>query len=210
MEREAYLARYGHRGPQEFEISVPRPAEEPDWLDRQLAQFRDSPVDAQALLARQRETFDAAWRRFVSQYPRKAKAMHRRITESARRGRLREEARSEYVRDRWLTRTFALRAGELTGLGDDIFYLMLDEVLELLSGDQTALDRIPARREAYQRYRALPPYPPIIRGRFDPAQWAADPERRTTILTRKHHSRPSLLVMALQTWSPVLRGPPAG
>jgi phosphohistidine swiveling domain-containing protein len=179
MEREAYLDQYGHRGPQEFEISVPRPAEQPAWLDRQLAQFRDSPVDAEMLLGQQREMFDAAWRRFVSDYPRKAKAMRRRITESARRGRLREKARSEYVRDRWLTRSFALRAGELTGLGDDVFYLMLDEVLELLSGDQAALDRIPARRKGYQRYKTLPPYPPIIRGRFDPAQWAADPERRS-------------------------------
>jgi pyruvate,water dikinase len=179
MEREAYLAQYGHRGPQEFEISVPRPAEEPDWLDRQLDQFRDSPVDADALLTQQREAFDAAWRRFVSQHPGRAKAVGRRIVESARRGRLREGARSEYVRDRWLVRTFALRAGELTGLGDDIFYLMLDEVLALLLGDQRALDRIPARRIAYQQYSALPPYPPIIRGRFDPAQWAAGPERRT-------------------------------
>ena len=179
MERESYLAQYGHRGPQEFEISVPRPAEDPEWLDRQLAQIRESPVDVEMLLGQQREAFDAAWRRFVSQHPRKARAMRSRMTESARRGRLREKARSEYVRDRWLTRTFALRAGELTGLGDDIFHLMLDEVLELLSGDQRALDRIPARREANQRYSALPPYPPIIRGRFDPAQWAADPERRS-------------------------------
>jgi len=179
MGREAYLAHYGHRGPQEFEISVPRPAEDPSWLDRQLAQYRDAPVDAQALLARQREAFDAAWRRFVLQHPRKARATRRRIAESARRGRLREGARSEYVRDRWLVRSFAQRAGELTGLGDDIFYLLLDEVLALLPGDREALDRIPARCNAYQRYKALPSYPPIIRGRFDPFQWAADPERRS-------------------------------
>ena len=179
MGREAYLDQYGHRGPQEFEISVPRPAEEPDWLDRQLAQFRESPVDAQALMARQREAFDAAWRRFGLLHPRKAQATRRRITESARRGRLREEARSEYVRDRWLVRSFALRAGELTGLGDDIFYLLLDEVLALLAGERAVLDRLPARQEAYRRYKALPTYPPIIRGRFDPFQWAADPDRRS-------------------------------
>jgi phosphohistidine swiveling domain-containing protein len=187
MEREAYLAQYGHRGPHEFEISVPRPAEEPAWLDRQLAQFRDSPVDIEALLRRQRETFDAAWQHFLAQYPGKAEAMRRRIAESARRARLREEARSEYVRDRWLVRTFALRAGELTGLptlagrpgGEDVFYLTLDEVLNVLSGDKTAIQHIPARRQTYQRYKALPPYPPIIRGRFDPFRWAADHERRS-------------------------------
>jgi phosphohistidine swiveling domain-containing protein len=192
MEREAYLAQYGHRGPHEFEISVPRPAEEPAWLDRQLAQFRESPVDIQALLAQQRETFDAAWQRFLVRYPRKTKVMRRRIAESARRARLREEARSEYVRDRWLVRTFALRAGELTGLGEDVFYLTLDEVLDVLSGGETVIHQIPARRKTYQRYKALPPYPPIIRGRFDPFQWAADPERQSDFFD----SRASLPVIA--------------
>ena len=51
-----------------------------------------------------------------------------------RRARLREMARSEYVRDRWLVRLFACRAGELTGLGEDVFFLTLDELLELLAG----------------------------------------------------------------------------
>jgi len=179
MARAVYLAQYGHRGPQEFEISVPRPVEELGWLDRQLARFRESPVDTDSLLSRQRGAFDAAWRRFVAVHPRKAGATRRRIAESARRGRLREQARSEYVRDRWLVRSFAQQAGQLTGVGDEVFYLLLDEVLALLSGDRSALDRIPARQEAYRRYQALPPYPPIIRGRFDPFQWAANPERRT-------------------------------
>jgi phosphohistidine swiveling domain-containing protein len=179
MEREAYLAQYGHRGPHEFEISVPRPVERPDWLDRQLAQFRESPVDVEGLLRQQHEAFEAAWERFVSRYPRKAKAMRRRIDESARRARRREQARSEYVRDRWLVRAFALRAGELSGLEEDVFFLTLDELLDLSSGDDTATQYVPARRETHQRYKALPSYPPIIRGRFDPFQWAADPERRS-------------------------------
>jgi pyruvate,water dikinase len=40
---------------------------------------------------------------------------------------------------------------------------------------------VPARRAAYDRYRALPPYPTVIRGRFDPEAWAADPNRRTDV-----------------------------
>jgi pyruvate,water dikinase len=181
MSRETYLERYGHRGPHEFEISLPRPAEEPDWLERQLTRYRASPADIEALLAGQRQAFGAAWQRLQSRHPGKAKALHRRIVESARRARQREEARSEYVRDRWLVRSVALRAGELTGLGDDIFFLGLDEMLALLDGRGTASDDIPARRETYQRYKALPSYPPIIRGRFDPFEWAADPRRRTDI-----------------------------
>jgi pyruvate,water dikinase len=78
-------------------------------------------------------------------------------------------------------RAFALRAGELTGLGEDVFFLTMDEVLSLLAGDDSARRFIPTRKETYERYRALPPYPTIIVGRFDPFKWAADPNRRSDI-----------------------------
>jgi pyruvate,water dikinase len=67
----------------------------------------------------------------------------------------------------------------LTSLGDDIFFLSLPEVLALLVGDKTAVTSIPARKETHARYAALPPYPPLISGRFEPQHWAADPQRRT-------------------------------
>jgi phosphohistidine swiveling domain-containing protein len=40
---------------------------------------------------------------------------------------------------------------------------------------------IPAQKETYQRYKALPAYPSIIVGRFDPFQWAASSKRRTDL-----------------------------
>jgi pyruvate,water dikinase len=181
MERGAYLEQYGHRGPHEFELSFPRPVEDPDWLDRELARFRESPVEVEAQLARQHTEFEAAWTRFQRHYPHQAKTMGRRIDRAARQARLREAARSEYVRDRWLVRTFALRVGELTGLGDDVFFLTLDELIDLLSGDESAAHSIPGQKETYERYRALPPYPSIIVGSFDPFQWAANPSRRTDL-----------------------------
>jgi pyruvate,water dikinase len=181
MDRAEYIAQYGHRGPNEFELSVPRPAEDPGWLNEQLAQFRKSPVDVEALLSKQREEFTAAWNRFQASRPRKARSMRSRIGEVAPRARLREAVRSEYVRDRWVARTFALRAGQLTGLGDNIFFLTIDEVLDVLSGDETAVKFIPKRKETYRRYSALPAYPSIICGRFDPFQWAADPNLRNDI-----------------------------
>jgi phosphohistidine swiveling domain-containing protein len=181
MERAAYLEQFGHRGPDEFELSVPRPSENPNWLDEQLAQYSQSPVDVEAMLAAQRLAFNAAWERFRIKYPRKSSSMRKRIAESARRARMRELARSEYVRDRWLIRRFALRAGELIGLGENIFFLTLDEVLDVLDGNDTAVSAIPDRKETYQRYCALPPYPSIIRGHFDPFQWASDPNRRSDI-----------------------------
>lgn len=179
MEREAYLAQYGHRGPEEFELSAPRPAEEPGWIDRQLALLDAGPADVEALLAQRRADFDAAWNRLRAAHPRKARAMKRRIRQVAPRARLREAVRSEYARDRWVVRSWALRASELANLDTDIFFLGVHEVLAVLAGRREATTHIPARRQTYERYRALPPYPPIIRGRFDPFQWAADPGRRS-------------------------------
>ncbi|MCJ7658775.1 MAG: PEP-utilizing enzyme, partial [Anaerolineales bacterium] len=130
-------------------------------------------------LAEQQIRFEAAWERLQSAYPNQAKKMQRRINEVVPRSHLREAARSEYVRDRWIVRTFGVQAGELTSLGDDIFYLTLQEVLNLLAGDRSAMEYIPARKATHSRYSALPPYPSVIRGCFDPIQWAAEENRRS-------------------------------
>lgn len=166
--KEVYLRHYGHRGPDEFELSAPRPAEDPGWLDRQLAAFQRSPVDVAALLQDQQAGFDAAWGRLVASHPGEARELDRRVQESGRRARLREEARSAYVRDRWSVRLFALKAGELTGIGEGIFFLTIDEVLQSLAGDRAAARYIPFRQERYRSYRALPKYPSVIRGAYDP------------------------------------------
>jgi pyruvate,water dikinase len=110
------------------------------------------------------------------------------LKENSRRAHLREQARSEYVRDRWLIRIFAQHAGELTDLGDDIFFLTLDETLELLSGETIPTELISSRKDTYQRYKALPSYPSVIRGHFEPFQWATDPNRRNDIYDQ-HASR---------------------
>jgi pyruvate,water dikinase len=178
MSREAYLEQWGHRGPFEAELSAPRPFEDPDWLDQQLATFARSPVDVEAQLAAQRAEFDAAWERFESRCPRQAKSMRRSLDRAAEAARVREAARSESMRLFWVVRTWVLRGGELTGTGDGAFFLTYEELLDLLAGKDAPTETIPARRQTYERYKALPPYPLIIRGRFDPFQWAADPDRR--------------------------------
>ena len=53
--------------------------------------------------------------------------------------------------------------------------------MRLLAGDKTPIPAISARKETYLRYKSLPPYPSVIRGQFDPFQWAADGERRSDI-----------------------------
>jgi phosphohistidine swiveling domain-containing protein len=181
MSRQEYLERYGHRGPHEAELSYPRPAEDPDWLERQLEEYAENPVDVDALLNRQRSEFEAAWQRLQTQHPGKAKKLQKKIREVGPAARTREAVRDGATRFMWVERVWALRAGELTGLDDDIFLLTIGEVLDLLAGDDSATRFIPARRETYAQYRALPPYPMMIRGQFDPFQWAADPERRNDV-----------------------------
>jgi len=181
MRREAYLERYGHRGPHEMELSSPGPEEDPHWLDRQLDELAASPVDVETLLARQRAEYAAAWQRFVARYPRKVKSIQKRISSVAAAARTREAVRSEVTRITRTIRQFLLRAGEQTGLGDGIFFLSLEEMVDVLSGDTAPIATLPARRETYRRYCALPPYPALINGPFDPFRWAADPDRRSDI-----------------------------
>ncbi len=181
MSREAYLEAYGHRGVNEAEYAWPRPLEDPTWLDRQLEEFARAPVDIETLLAKQQTAFAAAWGRFCERRPGKAKSMRRRLQAAAQAAGQRESIRSEATRCSTVIRAFALRAGELTGVGEDLFFLAIDEVLALLGGDDSACRFLPARKETYDRYRALPPYPTIIAGRFDPFEWAADPGRRSDL-----------------------------
>jgi len=179
INRDTFTRQYGHRGPHEVELSIPRPAEDPAGIDDQLAALYDTARDADALLADQEAARAAAWQRLARHDPRKAAAARKLIARWARIARDREAARSEAARSAWVARTWVRRAGQLTGQGDDLFFLELPETVKLLRGDPAPLAKVPARRAAYEIYQALPPYPALIRGRFDPVRWAADPNRRS-------------------------------
>jgi pyruvate,water dikinase len=181
MSREAYLEAYGHRGENEGECAWPRPMEDPAWLDRQLAEWAKAPVDVDARLARQHDAYQAAWERLCAQHPQKASSMQKRLAQTAQDALRREAVRSEATRGMTVLRVFALRTGQMLGIGDEVFFLTIEEVLAGLAGDTSALTFIPTRQETYERYRALPPYPTLICGRFDPFTWAADPNRRSDL-----------------------------
>lgn len=189
LSRDAYLERYGHRGPHELELFAPDSEEDPEWLDRRLAEYARSPTDVEALLARQRAEHGAAWQRFEARYPSKTNAIRRRLEQVAEASRAREAVRSEVTRLTRLIRRYGLRAGELTGLREGLFFLSLDETAATLSGDKTSAAYIPARRETCHRYSALPPYPTFIIGRFDPFAWAANPNRRSDLFDSRASAR---------------------
>ncbi|WP_433440205.1 PEP/pyruvate-binding domain-containing protein [Nonomuraea sp. CA-141351] len=179
--REEFARTYGHRGPHEFEVSIPRPGEDSGWIDAQLAGLRDLRADTEALLARQEKAREEAWTRFAERYPRQEAKMRARVRRWNAVVRDRESTRSENMRAFWVLRAFAVRAGDLSGHGDDVFFLYLDELLALLRGDPSPLEKVPVRRATYEQYAALPVYPALIVGHFDPVRWAADPDRRADV-----------------------------
>ncbi|MEV6240466.1 PEP/pyruvate-binding domain-containing protein [Lentzea sp. NPDC051838] len=177
IDRDTFAQTWGHRSATEFEIHAPRPAEDPEWISQQL----ETLADPEKLLARQAAARDAAWDRLISTHPEKAAKIGKQLDRIGSGARAREQARSEMVRAFWVMRAFVLRAGELTQSGDDLFFLPIDDVLRVLGGETSLLDRVHGQRQAYERYRALPPYPAVIRGRFDPESWAASRNRRADL-----------------------------
>ncbi len=187
MSREEYMKKYGHRGPHEVEMYTPRPAEDPGWIDKQLDHLELSVTDVDTLLLEQRNRYSTALDNLGKTAPRKFDSLSQRIHEAAQMTRVREAARSEIVRAFWVSRDFVLRVGSLCDLGEDAFFLEYEELLNLLNGIDKATDQIPARKEAYQKFSALPQYPTLIMGHFDPVAWASDPNRRTDIYDAREH-----------------------
>ncbi|WP_019914749.1 PEP/pyruvate-binding domain-containing protein [Paenibacillus sp. HW567] len=182
LSREEYLRKYGHRGPHEVELSTPDASEDEAWLERQLEQYHNSHADVEELVSHQQELYAAAREKLQAQFPGRSAKILRQITAVQEGPRVREAIRSEWTRVTRTNRAFALKAGELSGIGEDVFFLYLDEILNWLAGGELpGLSHIAARKETYARYKALPPLPPVIRGRFDPFIWAKDPERRRDI-----------------------------
>ncbi|MFI6326288.1 PEP/pyruvate-binding domain-containing protein [Nonomuraea sp. NPDC050556] len=184
--RAEFAELYGHRGPHEFEVSIPRPGEDPAWFDAQLEGLHKT--DTQQLLARQEEAREQAWKRFAERYPGKEAKMRERVKKWNAVVRSRETTRSEVIRAVWALRAFLVRAGELTGHGDEVFFLPIDGLLAVLRG--APMPDVAVKRATYERYAALPVYPTLIVGAFDPVRWAADPNRRGDIFDARGVSTP--------------------
>jgi phosphohistidine swiveling domain-containing protein len=185
-----------------------------------LAEFDKSPTDVTEMLERRDSEFDAVRQEITRQLPpKKAQGVTRKIAAIVETNTLREATRSELTRIVDVIRAFFLRAGELSGLGDGVFFLTVDELIAVLSGDAAsshdvaaAAAHIPGRRQAYRKHRALPPLPAWIRGRFDPFQWAADPNRRRDVFDTHAPTPPPALsadaASSIYVRSGVVRGHP--
>jgi pyruvate,water dikinase len=190
MSPTTYLERYGHRSPHEMELFAPGAEDASDWFETQLISFTESAAEVESLLKKQQAEQLAIWERFASRYPQKTNTIRRQLEQVAVAAHNREGVRSEVTRGARLVRSYLLRAGDLTGVGDSVFFLSLDETADLLAGNRASLSKVPSRREMYFKYSSLPPYPSIIIGKFDPFQWAADPNRRNDYFDSRKASIP--------------------
>jgi len=181
MSREAYLEANGHRFPDEWHLHPPRPYEDPAWLEEQIELYEANPFDLDEIRERQKTRFEEAWGRFQEAYPGKAGKIRKQLDRFASLSVEREHIRSEITRSVSVVRELYLRAGELTGLGDDVFLLTYSELEEVFEGNDESLEYIPARRETDRRLRELPECPPFISGPFNPFTWARSPDRRTDV-----------------------------
>jgi len=177
--RETFLEQYGHRGPFEHRLLSPYTVDGTEWLDELLESYAKSTVDVDALLKKQRAEFESASLRLRTRHLRAAKSMDQCLSLAAEAARRREAIRSEFMRiTSVISHPCALKAGEITGLGNDIFFLTYQEIWDLLRGISTdARQHIPVRKSAYEHQRVMPPYPPVIGGHFNPVQWLANPNR---------------------------------
>ncbi|NHJ32307.1 MAG: hypothetical protein FK732_05555 [Asgard group archaeon] len=173
LSTEEFFEKYGHRGEDEFELSVPRPSENPGWLDVQLTTFQDVQFGIESRLRKQKNAFETALERLEAKVPPKK---FNRFKKQIKKGSLilvkREAVRSEYARIFGLIRSYFLRASVYLELNQDIFFLTIDEVLDCLSGNHESFSFLPSRKEAFQKYLNLPPYPAYIRGNFDISRWS--------------------------------------
>ena len=128
--------------------------------------------------AEQEARFNEAVLKFKKQYRNKSKWLDKTLSRFKKANLARENVRSRVVKLFCMMREFLLKAGELSGVGEDIFMLYFGEVLELLKGEKVALLNIPARRKSYEENLAYPPFPNLICGRFEPKKRLADKRAR--------------------------------
>lgn len=179
MSKEQYTMNFGHRGAHEYELSLSVDAENPKWIENQMMEYESLGIDVEKMLKNQRKKFDETFVRFIERYPNKIMWLKKQLKDASEATNLREKGRSEFVRVYRLIRLFALKASTFFNLGEDVFFLYIEELENVLLGSGFKDDIITIRRLNFEKYKSLPPFPAVIKGRFDPEAWANDPNRRT-------------------------------
>ncbi|MCR5060691.1 MAG: phosphoenolpyruvate synthase [Saccharofermentans sp.] len=178
INEDEYIKECGHRHANEMELLEPYPYEIPDFLSRRIEDHKKSGVSVHRMKERSEKSFEDALKEFDEKYPSKKNWIRKSLDNYAKANQSRESVRGRGVKIFCALRKYLLKAGELEGVGDGIFMLYIDEVLELLNGNAEIRNKVAVRQKTYDRYLQYPQFPNILLGRFDPDNWAADSNRR--------------------------------
>ncbi len=171
LSREEYIMRYGHRHANEMELSLPYPYEDPAFPENAVQEYIDSGINAYEMKSAQELRRKAAVAEFKEKYPSKSAWLDRTLKKYAGAVYSRELVRSEALRLFCVIREYLLKAGQFSGLGEDIFMLCIEEVSALMKGDTSVKEKIALRKETYLRQLDMPNFPSIICGRFTFEEW---------------------------------------
>lgn len=171
MSREEYVSRYGHRHADELELSMPYPYEDPDFPENAVRDYESSGINAYEMKSAQEKRHKEAVAEFKKLYPSKAAWLDKTLKKYSSAVYDREKVRSDALRLFCVIREYLLKAGEFTGLDDDIFMLYLNEVRECLSGKADVKEKIAVRRRIYNEQMSMPNFPSVICGRFVYDEW---------------------------------------
>jgi pyruvate,water dikinase len=155
VSRETFLARFGHRGPEEMELARPRWGEDPAALDRLLVRpaERDVPPPAARQVveeaARDAHLTPTARHTLGVEVERLIAYLH-----------LREDAKDALMLGYELLRRILVELDNRHHLAGGIFYLTPDELPALIAGNDVT-GRI-ARRRRRRRLALSLPVPPVI------------------------------------------------
>ncbi|MCY3414335.1 MAG: phosphoenolpyruvate synthase [Candidatus Heimdallarchaeota archaeon] len=175
---EEFINTYGHRSAYENYLSYPRPYEDPKWVAEQIKQYQLAEIDINVSLKKSTGTFDAIWNEVMASVDgKKSRKLRKQISEILEITEMRENTRSSLTRLLASFRIMLLQAGKLLELGDEIFFLNIDEILTSLKGKDIPQQKIEIRKQNFKKVKALPALPEWIGSGFDPYTWANDPNR---------------------------------
>lgn len=178
LTREKYLELYGHRSPHEFEVYYAYPADDPEYIDKQIHEYKNANLNPEKLQEKQQQEFAKAKEIFIKQYPSKGNWLDNKLEVLSRDANTRESLRNEFVKVFRVMRQLLLKMGAVTEINDDIFMMYTFEIPDFLKGNTERLRYLQKRRQNFEKYREMPVFPQLIRGRFIPDEWIHSPNRR--------------------------------
>jgi pyruvate,water dikinase len=167
----AFVTEYGYHGPREGDISTTVWREDDSPVHRLVERYRHEP-DARDPTVLERQQFarrEALERRFLAALPPARRPFAKVAMRLAQRYiPLRGVGKVAFLQGIDVIRAACRRLGDHHGVGDDVFFLTLDDLRQGWPAD--AADRIAQRRAFFEHYRTLDL----------PEVWQGDPEPTVT------------------------------